>query len=229
MLTTVGMGFGKKQSKICDCMLERGKKKETLHHKIRLFITILPHLPCFACACGRFWGQSSAVPMKGSGAVLTTLNRTIGLPVVWQDKQLGYVEKAAADVKGACLSGLVVRKGIGVARWAQSEDVLLIGRRCVVIGRKPGRMPDVRTELLRRAFLTTGECVGEVTDTVIDGRTFRIAALEICQGPLYQLAGQRSYAADFHLNTAGEPGEVVVPELLSWAQLLKQLGEEEQE
>ena len=44
--------------------------------------------------------------------MLTSLNRMVGLPVVWQDRQLGYVERAVPDARARRLSGVVVRKGI---------------------------------------------------------------------------------------------------------------------
>ena len=43
--------------------------------------------------------------------MLTSLNRMVGLPVVWQDRQLGYVERAVPDARARRLSGVVVRKG----------------------------------------------------------------------------------------------------------------------
>ena len=98
--------------------------------------------------------------------MLTSLNRMVGLPVVWQDRQLGYVERAVPDARARRLSGVVVRKGIGAAKWVSSDGIAVVGSRCVLIRQKPGAVPDSRPGSLGRAFLTTGECVGEVTDMI---------------------------------------------------------------
>jgi len=159
--------------------------------------------------------------------MLTSLNRLIGLPVVWRDKQVGYVERAVADVNGMCLHGVVVRRGIGSARWAPRDGILLAGRQSVVLARGPERMPREEAAPVRRAVLTSGCCAGEVSDAVICGDTLRIAALEVSEGPVYWLMGRRQYATECRMNAYGEPGEVIVPRLISWTQLLTQLGEED--
>lgn len=161
--------------------------------------------------------------------MLTSLGRMTGMPVVWQDRQIGLVERAVPDARHARLDGVIVRKGIGIARWATVDDILLVGERCVVLRRKPARLPERAMGEMRRAFLTTGECAGEVTDALLEGDTLDIPALEICQGPLYRLIGQRAYAGRFYPSDHGEPGEVVIPALLTWTQLLRQLGEEDEE
>ncbi len=145
--------------------------------------------------------------------MLTSLKRMVGLPVVWQDKQLGYVERAIPNALSKRLSGVVVRKGIGTAKWVAADDILVVGAQCVLLGRKPSRMPEGETGALGRAFLTSGECAGEVTDVVIQSDTFRVAALELSPGPVYRLMGRRSYAAEYRVEQAARQGEVVVPQL----------------
>ena len=157
--------------------------------------------------------------------MLISLNRMIGMPVIWQDRRLGYVERAVPDMSAGRLSGLVVRKGIGWARWIASDDVLLAGQSCVVLKRQPEHLFQKETGEMCRAFFTTGECAGEVTDAIIHSPSLLLAALEICQGPFYRLVGQRGYAMRFHLSENGERGQVVIRQLLSWTQLVKQLGE----
>ena len=82
--------------------------------------------------------------------MLTSLNRMVGLPVVWQDRQLGYVERAVPDARARRLSGVVVRKGIGAAKWVSSDGIAVVGSRCVLIRQKPGAVPDSRTRILPR-------------------------------------------------------------------------------
>lgn len=159
--------------------------------------------------------------------MLTSLNRMVGLPVVWQDRQLGYVERAIADAHARRLSGIVVRKGIGAAKWVCRDGIAVVGSRCVLVREKPGPVPDGQPGMLGRAFLTTGECVGEVTDVILHGDTLRLEALELSQGPVYRLLGRRVYASQFRVDGGARAGEVVVPRLLTWAQLRRTLGEED--
>lgn len=159
--------------------------------------------------------------------MLTSLNRLTGLPVVWRDRHMGYVERAVADLGHMCLDGVVVRRGFGSARWVPRDAILLAGRQSVVLRERPVRMPETGAEAIRRAFLTSGCCVGEVSDVIIHGDTLRIAALEVSQGPIYRLMGRCAYAPGYRVSEYGEPGGVVVPPLISWTQLLTQLGEGE--
>ena len=131
--------------------------------------------------------------------MLTSLNRMVGLPVVWQDRQLGYVERAVPDARARRLSGVVVRKGIGAAKWVSSDGIAVVGSRCVLIRQKPGAVPDSQPGSLGRAFLTTGECVGEVTDMILHGDSLRLEALELSPGPVYRLLGKRAYAAQYRV------------------------------
>ena len=159
--------------------------------------------------------------------MLTSLNRMVGLPVVWQYRQLGYVERAVPDARARRLSGVVVRKGIGAAKWVSSDGIAVVGSRCVLIRQKPGAVPDSQPGSLGRAFLTTGECVGEVTDMILHGDSLRLEALELSPGPVYRLLGKRAYAAQYRVGGGSREGEVVVPRLLTWAQLKRTLGEED--
>ena len=195
--------------------------------KNRIISTILPALGGFACTCSCACGQPSAVSMKGSEPVLTSLNRLLGMPVVWQDRRVGCVERAVADVRTRMLDGLIVRRGIGSARWISSRDVLLVGERCVLVGCKPGTLPEKEMPEAGRAFLATGECAGDVTDVLLTGSSLRMVALEICAGPLCRLLGRRSYAVDFCVVSTAEENGVMVAQLLSWTQLIKHLEGEE--
>lgn len=166
--------------------------------------------------------------MRGGDGVLIGLNRMIGMPVIWQDRQLGCVERAVPDMDARRLDGLVVRKGIGWARWIRGDDVLLVGKSCVLLKRQPERRAPKATSEMRRVFLTTGECAGEVTDAILHSSSLLLAALEVSQGPFYRLMGRCGYAMRFHLSGSGEGGQVVIQQLLSWTQLVKQLGEEDE-
>lgn len=193
-------------------------------------ISGFPLLGSIACGLGARGGQASDTPMKKEGAtVLTSLKKMIGMPVVYQDRQLGYVERAVPNTAARKLHGVVIRRGIGNAKWAPPDAIALVGGSCVLLNRKPEHMPDGKESLLSLAYLTTGECVGEVTDAVVAGGTLGLVALEVSGGPLYRLAGRRAYACEYRVRgMEGKPGEVVVPKLMSWAELERLLGEEDE-
>ena len=157
--------------------------------------------------------------------MLASLNAMIGRSVIWQDQKLGFVERAFPNAQKRSVEGLVVRRGLGVARWISREDILLVGESCIVVQRKPQRVPEKKSAVPGRVFLTSGECAGEVTDVIVETDTMRLAALEVCQGPFYRLMGRRAYAAQFHANVDGEDGDITAPQLLSWTQLKMQLEE----
>ena len=153
-----------------------------------------------------------------------SLSRMVGMPVVLEDQQVGYVERAVMDARCRMLDGMVVRRGIGAAKWVSCGEIALLGRDCVVLKSRPVRLTVRDQPSPCRVFLSAGAYAGEVTDAFVSSRGLRISALEVCQGPLYRLVGQRSYAPHFCVQ---EDGGVVAQTLLSWAQLVKQLGEED--
>lgn len=159
-------------------------------------------------------------------AVLTTLNRVIGMPVILRDKCVGYVERAVPDRFYHRLEGMVVRKGIGLARWLPQADIRLIGRECVLAAQSPRRMPEAEKWHGVQAFLPTGQWTGMVSDAVVEGGSLCLVALEISKGPLYSLLGSRAYASSYRV--AGHGGGAMVQRLLTWTQLQCLLREGEQ-
>lgn len=155
-----------------------------------------------------------------------SLSRMVGMPVVLRDQQVGYVERAVVDAQCSMLDGVVVRRGIGAAKWASCGAIALLGKDCVLLKSKPVRLTERAQPTPCRVFLAAGAYAGEVTDALVSSRSLRVSALEVCQGPLYRLVGQRAYASRFRMQ---EDGGVVAQSLLSWAQLVKQLGEEDDE
>ena len=132
--------------------------------------------------------------------MLTSLNRIAGMPVIWQNRQIGCVERAIADASARRLRGLVIRKGIGLARWLPSSSVRLVGRTCVLAGAKPEPLPDGLTDSALQAYLTTGER----------------AALEVTPGPVYALLGRCAYTVSYRV--AGDGKQTMVSELMTWAE-----------
>ena len=121
--------------------------------------------------------------------MLTSLNRIAGMPVIWQDRQIGCVERAIADASARRLRGLVIRKGIGLARWLPSSSVRLVGRTCVLAGAKPEPLPDGLTDSALQAYLTTGERAGLVSNALFSGLTLRLVALEVTPGAGLRASG----------------------------------------
>lgn len=159
--------------------------------------------------------------------MLTSLNRLIGMPVVWEDRRLGYVERGVTDAAARCLRGVVIRRGIGAAKWIPSRAMKLVGLRCILLRSGPQPMPEDQKSMPGQVCLTTGERLGQVTDGLLNGSTFRMLALEVSPGPLYRLMGKCAYAAEYRVIQAGaRAGEVVVPGLQTWAEVQRSMGEE---
>ena len=151
--------------------------------------------------------------------MLTSLNRIAGMPVVWQDRQIGCVERGIADASARRLRGLVIRKGIGAARWLPAESVRLVGRSCVLAGAKPEPLPDGLTDSMLQAYLTTGERAGQVSDALFSGLTLRLIALEVTPGPVYALLGRCAYTIAYRVIRGGNrAGQAMVSELMTWAE-----------
>lgn len=162
--------------------------------------------------------------------MLTSLNRLIGMPVIWQDQNLGSVERGVTDAQARRLWGVIVRRGIGMARWIPSEAVMLIGNTCVLARQRPESLPDELPEDMNEVYLTSGEKAGHVTDGVLDGLTLRLRALEVSSGLFYQLMGSAAYAMRYHVFSSGDGrGRVVAPELLTRAEFQRRMREEDKQ
>lgn len=158
--------------------------------------------------------------------MLTTLNRATGMPVILRDACVGYVERAVPDPLYHRLDGMVVRKGIGLARWLPRTDIRLIGRECVLAAATPHPMPEMKDRQTVQVFLPTGQWTGMISDAVVEGGSLCLVALEISKGPLYSLLGSRAYASSYRV--AGHGGGAMVQRLLTWTQLQCLLREGEQ-
>lgn len=162
--------------------------------------------------------------------MLTSLRQLEGLPVIWQDRQIGFVERSVPDSDAKHLQGLIIRKGLGAAKWAPSRAISLIGKRCVLLSSKPVSMPKQPIPQLKLAYLTSGERVGPITDGLLHRGSFRLVALEISPGTLQRLHGQSAYAQEYHVLREGlRQGQAMVTSLLSWTELEKALRKEDKQ
>lgn len=154
---------------------------------------------------------------------MTTFNRLTGLPVIRQGRLAGYVDRAVADKQFNRLNGLIIRRGLGMARWVPACQVEWIGEQSILVGAKPVSVPKELPEMISRVYLTDGQLMGEVTDVLLHPVLHCVVALEVCEGPLYRLMNRRRYALEYQ---AREDGRVVAAALLSWMDAERELGRE---
>ena len=123
------------------------------------------------------------------------LGSVTGLPVVCAGRMLGRVEQTILTQSGKKLRGMVIRKGMGGAKWLDNAQIIVIGGVSVLVQGKPGRLPR-----------DTDFALGSVKD--VSG----VTALDIIPGPLEELRGGRSVVREFVVRpTPQEPGQVLVP------------------
>ena len=138
-------------------------------------------------------------------------------------RQIGCVERAVAARDARALEGVIVRKGIGSARWLPAGEIVSVRREWVEAAGKPQGTVQAEERQSECRCMLNGRCAGVVTDWLLTSDSLLFAALEVSPGPLYRLVGRCAYACDFRKDE--QSGSVIVPELLTWAQLKKQLGE----
>ncbi len=164
---------------------------------------------------------------------MTSLQRMIGMPVVAEGKTLGHVERGVLSQSGKRLQGLVVRRGLGSAKWVPCRSILVIGQACVLVCGKTTHLPKTPEVRLAKAYYTSGKSAGVVTDALISGETLRVAALEVSEGPVYRLLGRKAYATVYHLRrppplgkAKDEAFEVITSQLHTWTELMGDQGKE---
>ena len=159
--------------------------------------------------------------------MLMTLNQMMGMPVVWQGNVVGQVDRGVTDADASRLMGLIIRYGLGAAKWVPSQGINLIGRRCIVASLRPIRLPGQLPPVANRVYRTNGCLLGEITDAVLCVETQRVMALEVSESLLGRLRGQRRYAVDYRIGRTGaSAGQAVVTSLLSWAEIQRRFKEE---
>ena len=150
---------------------------------------------------------------------MTSLRRLAGMPVVARGKLLGWVERATLTADGKRLLGLVIRHGLGGARWVPAGQILELGASSVLAQGAPQRPPKEAQQRLGTVYHAQGLCLGLVTDALLHPLRLTVLALEISYGPLYRLAGRSAYATEYSVRPAPPKAaadaarEVVVAEL----------------
>lgn len=123
----------------------------------------------------------------------------IGLPVIRGGKTVGLLEQAVLEESGKKLRGIIIREGIGGAKWVEREDIQTVGGVSVLVSGELKKPPKEASFRLGRVQDTSGLRLGTVTDAIINPETMEVEALEISNGPLDDLLHGRWLATDFVL------------------------------
>lgn len=135
------------------------------------------------------------------------LGSIVGLPAAVGGRMVGRVEQAVLTSDGRRLRGVVIRHGLGSARWAPAENIAVLGDVSVILISKPGRVPRDAQFSFPAVKDTAGLNLGRVTDVYIHPATLRVAALEISLGLWEEITLGRMLARQFTL----QQGQVLVP------------------
>lgn len=140
------------------------------------------------------------------------LGRVLGLPAVLGERLVGHVERAALDREGRMLHGLVIRRGLGGARWVSREGVKVLGDVSVILSSAPARTPRDSGFTLRTVMDESGLTLGRVTDAWLSPETLAVTALEVTLGPIEDLRTGRLRVSEWGVQP-GDDGtmQVLIP------------------
>ncbi len=135
-----------------------------------------------------------------------------GLPVILAGQARCRVERPVLEKDGKRLRGLVVRRGLGGARWVGREAIELIGQVSVIVRVRPMRLPPDTDFALGSVRDATGLTLGRVTDAWLNPETLRVEALEIVPGLVEALLSGPLRCDRFAVCPCREePGRVMIP------------------
>lgn len=137
------------------------------------------------------------------------LSRLLGLPVILGGKTVGRVERAVVSPDGRRLRGLILRQGLGGARWAGLEDIAVLGEVSVILQHPPVRLPPDAGFALRSVQDSGGLTLGWVTDVLLNPATCRVSALEVSLGLMEELMGRRFLVRCWTVTP--RTGQVMIP------------------
>ena len=143
---------------------------------------------------------------------MVRLGSVTGLPVVCGGRMLGRVEQSILTPSGKSLRGMVIRKGMGGAKWLENDQILVIGGVSVLARGPAGKLPKDADFSLTSVKDASGLRLGRVTDVFLNPETRRVTALEVSLGLVEELRHGRSLIRDFVVQPVPrEPGQVLVP------------------
>ena len=140
------------------------------------------------------------------------LGRLIGLPAVLGGRMLGHVERAVLTTDGRQLRGLVLRRGLGGAKWAGDGCIGVMGDVSVVLKQPPVRLPRGTDFALGVVQDESGLTLGRVTDVWISADRRDVTALEVTLGLYEELKSGRVTVRRFTVQPDdGDGARVLMP------------------
>ena len=138
------------------------------------------------------------------------LGRILGLPAVVGARVVGHVERAVPDQTGQHMQGLIIRRGLGGAKWVDRSQVAVLGDVSVILRQRPGRVPKGSATALNAVRDESGLALGRVTDLWISPETFDITALEITLGLVEDLRSGRRTVRQWTVQPGEEGMQVLI-------------------
>ena len=138
---------------------------------------------------------------------MTGIQGLIDLPVIRGGKTVGLLEQAVLEESGKKLRGIIIREGLGGAKWVDRDNIQTVGGVSDLVSGELKRPPKEAGFRLGRVQDTSGLRLGTVTDALINPETLEVEALEISNGPLDDLLHGRWLANDFVLRKPQDSGK----------------------
>lgn len=139
------------------------------------------------------------------------LGRILGLPAVVGARVVGHVERAVPDQTGQYMRGLIIRRGLGGAKWVDRSQVAVLGDVSVILRERPGRVPKGSEITLSAVKDESGLTLGRITDLWISKDALDITALEVTLGPLADLTTGRCTVHKWAVQPGDEGMQVLIP------------------
>ena len=139
------------------------------------------------------------------------LGRILGLPAVMGARVVGHVERAVPDETGKHLTGFVIRRGLGSAKWADATSVEVLGDVSLILRSSPERHHREKAYAISAVKDESGLTLGRVTDWWISRDTLDVTALEISLGPLEDLRRGRCTIRRWTVQPGEDGWQVLIP------------------
>lgn len=144
------------------------------------------------------------------------LGRVLGLPAVLGERMLGHVERTVLERDGQQLRGLVIRRGLGGAKWIARENIGVLGDVSVIAVHPPVRPPKDADFELQAVRDESGLTLGRVTDAWISPDTFCVTALEVTLGWTEDLLRGRRRVLQWTVQPGNADGPLVLIPREEW-------------
>lgn len=139
------------------------------------------------------------------------LGRILGLPAVCGERVVGHVERAVPDETGRHVQGLIIRRGLGGAKWADRSAIDVLGDVSVILKERPGRVPKGSDTALCSVKDEGGLTLGRVTDWWISKEDMGITALEVTLGLAEDLRTGRRRVRQWAVQSGEDGMQVLIP------------------